>query len=71
MSEVKQYDPKDCVIRALDATRIDGTDVTSNEKLGQYIFDNVIVRLVLDAGMDYQTVFCYITPTEIAEANAA
>ena len=21
--------------------------------------------------MDYQTVFCYMTPTEIAEANAA
>ena len=28
-------------------------------------------RLVLDAGMDYQAVFCCMTPTEIAEANVA
>lgn len=41
---VAQFSGLSVGIRALDATKIDGTDVTSNEKLGQYIFDNVIVE---------------------------
>lgn len=41
---VAQFNGLSCALRAVDESKIDGTDNTSYEKLAQYIFDNVIVE---------------------------
>lgn len=46
--EGKEYIAQFCgisvALKAMDESKIDGTDATSYEKLAQYIFDNVIVE---------------------------
>lgn len=41
---VAQFNGLSCALRAVDESKIDGTDNTSYEKLAQYIFDNIIVE---------------------------
>lgn len=54
-----QFSGVSTAIRGLDSSYIDGTSITSSEKLGQYIMDNIIVEPKGLTADDFDTVEDY------------
>lgn len=54
-----QFSGISTAIRAVDSSYIDGSNVTSTEKLGQYILDNIIVEPKGLTADDFETMEDY------------